>query len=37
MHMFVNYSKNVHEPGPGLVVEPPPQGQFPLSVYSQAF
>ena len=23
---------NVDEPGPQLVVEPPPQGQFPLSV-----
>ena len=26
---------NVDEPGPQLVVEPPPQGQFPLSDKAQ--
>ena len=26
-----NTQNNVDEPGPQLVVEPPPQGQFPLS------
>ena len=29
----VNTKNNVDEPGPQLVVEPPAQGMFPLSVY----
>ena len=28
----VNPQNNVDEPGPQLVVEPPPQGLFPLSI-----
>ena len=39
----MNTQNNVDEPGPQLVVEPPPQGLFPLSdnttvgIYSQIF
>ena len=33
----VNTQNNVDEPGPQLVVEPPPQGLFPLGVHVQLY